>query len=321
MDTGSHLLFGFTLAGLAYLDPVVAQNAHVAEAVLIGTVIGSHAPDFDTLVRVKGYKTYLRYHRGVTHGIPALLTWPLVIAIAIGLFSDLHLSEWWSVYLWTLIAVFFHVFLDMLNSYGVQCFRPFTKKWIHYDILAIFEPFLFVLHAAGALLWICGEFDPASIFAMVYLITFVYIGFRAWEHRKLLAEVRKRFGNTGICHVVPSFSWNTWRFVLEGNDRFYTGSIVRGRILLEAEIEKERENDAIRATMGTDGVRAFLGFAQRVHVTCRELQDGYEVKWSDVRFWYNQKLPFGVDVRLDKNLNVVSDHLGWRKKTWDPPFV
>jgi inner membrane protein len=45
------------------------------------------------------------------------------------------------------------------------------------------------------------------------------------------------------------------------------------------------------------------------------------VQWRDLRFWYRHKLPFGVDVRLDRELNVVSDTLGWTKKAWEPPYV
>ncbi|WP_134686702.1 metal-dependent hydrolase [Brevibacillus migulae] len=321
MDTGSHLLFGCTLAGLAYLDPMVSQHPGVAEAVMIGTVIGSHAPDFDTLVRIKGYRTYLRYHRGITHGIPALFIWPLVISLPLGAIYGLEGSAWWSVWLWSFIAVVFHVFLDMLNSYGVQCFRPFTKKWIHLDILSIFEPILFLLHVSAAILWIFFLVDPLVLFPLVYIATVMFIILRAWIHQKRVHQVKNSFREEGVCHVVPSFSWHTWRFVLETANCFYTGRIVRGCLLLEEQIPKEEEHEAIRATMGTDGVRAFLNFAQRIHVTCKEMQDGYVVSWSDVRFCYNRKLPFGVDVHLDKDLNVLSHHLGWRKKTWDPPFV
>lgn len=321
MDTASHLLFGFTLAGLAYLDPAVSQHPVVAEAVMIGTVVGSHAPDFDALVRIKGYRAYLRYHRGVTHGIPALFLWPLVLSFPLGLIYELDLYGWMSTFFWTMCAVVLHVFLDMLNGYGVQSFRPFTKKWIHLDILSIFEPILFILHTTGAVLWILGNADPGPLLTVVYAITGIYILLRAWMHRSLVRLVQKAIPEEGICHVVPSFSWQTWRFMLETQERFYTGKIVRGRFLLEEELPKEQDHAAIRATMGTDGVRAFLGFAQRVHVTCQEMQDGYLVKWSDVRFCYNRKLPFGVDVHLDKNMNVVHDQLGWRKKAWDPPFV
>ncbi len=76
-----------------------------------------------------------------------------------------------------------------------------------------------------------------------------------------------------------------------------------------------------RATMETDGVRAFLHFAENVHVQVNELLDGYEVTWSDVRFWHNNKMPFSAAVTLDRDLNVLSDQLGWNKKSWEPPHV
>jgi len=320
MDTASHLLFGFTLAGLAQLDPVVAQQPELLVAVTCGTVIGSQAPDFDTVVRVRGYSSYLRFHRGVTHSIPALLLWPLLITSAVSQLIDVS-GAFFTVFLWTFAAVLFHVFLDMLNSYGVQCFRPFTKKWIHLDILAIFEPFLFILHLVGLGLAMMGNFAPGTVFGYVYGCTFGYIALRALYHHYLIGRVKAFLQVEGVYQVSPSFHWFRWTFVVESADHFYTGKIVYRQIILEEIIKKEDDNQVIKATIGTDGVRAFLGFAQRVHVTCKELQDGYEVRWSDVRFWHNRKLPFGVDVRLDKNLQVVKHKLGWRKKAWDPPFV
>lgn len=320
MDTASHLLFGVTLAGLAHLDPAVAQNPVLAQAVLAGTVIGSNAPDFDTVVRLRGYAAYIRHHRGVTHSLPALLLWPALIAVPLG--WGFGAAEHWEVlYRWTLAAVVFHVFLDMFNTYGVQSLRPFTKQWVHLDVLAIFEPFLFLLHAAGLALWRGFSLDPAVVFSWVYGVTFAFITIRTYQHRQLVRKVQNVLGLGGICHVVPTFSWFHWLFVLETGDRFFAGKVVRGKVCLEDILSKGEKNSVIQATVGTDGVRAFLSFAQRVHVTCRELSDGYEVRWSEVRFWYDRKLPFGVDVKLDRNLNVVSQSLGWRKKAWDPPFV
>jgi inner membrane protein len=84
---------------------------------------------------------------------------------------------------------------------------------------------------------------------------------------------------------------------------------------------KAYSSDVIEATKATDGVRAFLHFAQKVHVSFSKIQDGYEVKWRDVRFWYNHKLLFGVDVQLDQNLSVTSSTIGWSKRSWDPPYV
>lgn len=320
MDTASHLLLGVTLAGLAHVDPTVAGDPALSQAMIIGAIVGSHAPDFDSVVRFKGISTYIRHHRGITHSIPALFVWPAIISLP--LIYGFSLAEHGLLlYSWILLAVVFHVFLDMLNSYGVQCLRPIRKKWVHLDILAIFEPVLFVLHSAAAVWWLCFDGSPDQLFPLVYALSFSYIGVRAWHHGQLVRKVVAELGLTGICHVIPSFHPFHWRYVVETENCFYTGKIEYHRIMLEELYSKEEKNMIIQATMGIDGVRAFLGFAQRVHVTWQEIHDGYEVNWSDVRFSYDRKLPFGVDVQLDRDLNVVAHKIGWRKKAWNPPFV
>jgi inner membrane protein len=320
MDTVTHLMLGATLAGLSYVDPAVAHNANLAQAVLMGTLIGSHAPDLDSVIRVKGFASYIKFHRGITHSVPALFVWPAIITMLLGNGFGL-LVHWPVLFIWTFLAVAFHVFLDTMNSYGVQSARPFSKQWVHWDILAIFEPFLFLLHGTGLMMWLWLGYDPARLFPWIYTITFGYISLRSYQHRILMKRVSKTIAGTRICHVFPGFRWFHWSFVAELEDCYYTGKIVYHKLFIEEVYPKEERNAIIRATMGVDGVRAFLGFAQRIHVTCKKVKDGYEVSWSDVRFFQNRKLPFGVDVRLDQDMKVVSQKLGWRKKAWEPPFV
>lgn len=320
MDTGSHLLFGLTLAGLAYLDPAVSQNPEVAQAVMVGTLLGSHAPDFDTLVRLRGFSFYVRHHRGITHSIPALFIWPLMITLPL-LYVFGMVEYWFVLYFWTFLSIFLHVFLDALNTYGVQCLRPIIKKWIHLDILNLFEPILFFLHAMGTVLWLFFHFDPISVFPAIYCISILYVIIRFIQHYFLIHKLMKMVGLPGTYHLFPSFHWFHWRFVVESEESFYVGTLEYGRVFVKDVISNEGKNPVIEATKSVDGVRAFLEFAQRVHVSCMKLQDGYEVQWSDVRFWYNHKLTFGVDIKLDQNLKVVSQHFGWRKKALEPPFV
>ncbi|MCZ8513125.1 metal-dependent hydrolase [Paenibacillus filicis] len=320
MDTGSHLLFGATLAGLAMLSPTVANDPQLAHAVLAATMIGSHAPDFDTIARVKGYAAYIRVHRGLTHSVPALFLWPLALSFTLS-YAFAVSDHWVLLYGWSLAAVVFHVFLDACNAYGVQCLRPFNKRWHHWDILSLFDPFLFAIHAAGLVVWLNSGWNPGWMFAGVYGITFVYIAIRALYQRRVVSRVRRELSMEGICHVVPSLHWFRWQFVMETDGYFYTGT-VRGKLVQVQDVyAKDEGNSIIQATLATDGVRAFLQFAQRIHVICKEQGDGFEVQWRDVRFWYNHQLPFGVDVKLDRELNVVSASLGWRKRAWDPPFV
>ena len=53
MDTATHFAMGIGLFGLAHLDPTLSSQPETAQAILVGTVIGSQAPDFDGLSRLR----------------------------------------------------------------------------------------------------------------------------------------------------------------------------------------------------------------------------------------------------------------------------
>ncbi|UUZ79260.1 metal-dependent hydrolase [Paenibacillus sp. P26] len=167
MDTGSHLLFGATLAGLSLLSPAVAHEPRLFHAVLTAALVGSHAPDLDAAARLKSYAAYIRIHRGWTHSLPALFIWPLVLAWPIAWTFGVpeHGSLLYGI---TFAAVVFHVLLDSFNAYGVQCLRPFSKQWLHLDVLALFEPVLFGIHAAGLIVWLAAGLNPGWMFAGIY---------------------------------------------------------------------------------------------------------------------------------------------------------
>jgi inner membrane protein len=320
MDTGSHLLLGATLAGLAFVDPAVAAHPQLAHTLLFALLISSHAPDFDAIARINGYPSYLRHHRGITHSIPALFIWPALISLLTGfLFGTL--DQFAHLYIWSFSAVFFHVSLDLFNAYGVQCFRPFSKKWFHLDVLSLYEPFLFLIHLLGLVLWIITPMRPDIIFGTIYSMTFIYILIRTIYHSFVVNSVRLKLNQPGKYHVIPSLHWFQWQFVFESSTFFYTGKVEFNNVIVVDIYEKDHVNPIVEATMSTDGVRAFLHFSQHIHVYFTKKKDGYEVKWRDMRFWHNHKLPFGVDVQLDHNLNVISQSMGWSKKTWEAPYI
>ncbi len=70
MDTVSHIVIGLGLGALAQIDPAVSNHQTLTQAVIIGTVIGSNAPDFDFIYRFKGKGSYFRNHRAMSHSLP-----------------------------------------------------------------------------------------------------------------------------------------------------------------------------------------------------------------------------------------------------------
>ncbi|NWN98904.1 MAG: metal-dependent hydrolase, partial [Bacillus sp. (in: Bacteria)] len=116
MDTGTHFVMGIALGGLATIDPVVFNHPETYQSVLIATIVGSQIPDIDTVLKLRNNAIYIRNHRGITHSIPAVVLWPIIIALLLYLFyPEVNLLHVW---LWTFLAVFLHVFVDIFNAYG-----------------------------------------------------------------------------------------------------------------------------------------------------------------------------------------------------------
>lgn len=125
MDTATHLVMGVTLGSLATLDPAIAQSDIGPQAVMLATIAGSNIPDIDTVLKLRNNAKYIRNHRGITHSIPAVILWSFLISgISFAFFSD---APYLHLLLWSFIAVFLHVFVDIFNAYGTQALRPFTK--------------------------------------------------------------------------------------------------------------------------------------------------------------------------------------------------
>ena len=67
MDTGTHLVMGIALGGLSLVDPVVANHTVTFVAVMGGTLLGSQAPDADTILKLKNNAVYIRHQIGRAH--------------------------------------------------------------------------------------------------------------------------------------------------------------------------------------------------------------------------------------------------------------
>lgn len=98
----------------------------MSQAVMIAALAGSQAPDIDTILKLKNNAVYIRNHRGFTHSIPAVLFWSVLIpGILFMFYPEANLLHLW---LWTLLAVVLHVFVDIFNAYGTQAIRPFSRN-------------------------------------------------------------------------------------------------------------------------------------------------------------------------------------------------
>src|SRR5699024_11322342 len=93
-------------------------------------------------------------HRGMTHSIPAVIMWGILISFLIFLFVlEVNFLHLW---LWTFFAVAFHVFVDIFNAYVTQSIRPFSHKWVALGVINTFDHYIFFFHIAGIIARILG---------------------------------------------------------------------------------------------------------------------------------------------------------------------
>ncbi|WP_141434360.1 metal-dependent hydrolase [Bacillus sp. 03113] len=310
MDTGTHIVMGLALGGLATLDPMVAGSPATQASVMLATIIGSQAPDVDTILKLKNNAVYIRNHRGITHSIPAVLLWPLAItAVLSPFYPEANLLHVW---MWTFLAVFLHVFVDIFNAYGTQAFRPFSTKWVALGVINTFDPFIFGIHIVGLILWAIGA-NPGYTFLSIYVILIAYYILRFRAHRQVLAEVKRMIPDAIEIIISPTLKFHKWKIAVINKHQFFVGKSTHNQVQILDQFNRipVPETPVLEAAKKDKNLSAFLSFSPVYRWEIDEYDQYYEVKFIDLRYRSNGHYPFVAIVQLDVELEVLSSFTGW----------
>jgi inner membrane protein len=219
MDNVTHTLFGATLARTP-----LGRAGRGATAALI---LASNAPDIDIVTTMGGAASYLKWHRGPTHGPIGIVGLGIVTAALV----------WGAIRLWqsfkgrrqedtsqegvrfaalatvSIAGVLFHVLMDLPTSYGTRLFSPFDWHWYAADIMPIIDIYLWAILGAclffgrkatlkgspyvGGASLSGSRWDPAYRNAAIALVLMALnYGIRIASHQQALAAVPRVFGPT-----------------------------------------------------------------------------------------------------------------------------
>jgi inner membrane protein len=310
LDTGTHVVMGIALGGLATLDPAVFNSSATTTSVLIGTIVGSQIPDIDTVLKLRNNAIYIRHHRGATHSIPAVLLWPLLLtAIIYPFFSGANLLHLWA---WTFAAVFIHVFVDIFNAYGTQALRPFSTKWVALGVINTFDPIIFGIHVLGIVIWVLGA-NPGYTFLVMYAVIIGYYLLRFKAKGRVMAEVRKMIPDATEIIVAPTMKFHHWRIAAMNETQFFVGRSENNQVEILDYFNRipVPSTPVIEAAKKDKNLAAFLSFSPVYRWEVDEYTDFYEVRFIDLRYRSNGHYPFVAVVQLDSNLNYISSYTGW----------
>jgi inner membrane protein len=284
--------------------------------VLIGTVVGSQIPDADTVMRLKGNAAYIRNHRGRSHSLPALTLWILLLTAVLGLaFPGAALGH---IALWTAVAVVFHVFTDLFNSYGTQALLPVSERWIRWNVIHIFDPFIFFSHLTAILLWQLHAAPPQTIFPVLYVLIAGYYIWRVVDHTRLERGLTKQdplFRSGDRYLLIPTVHLSLWNVVKQRQDGTYAIGELRSGALRWVDDVKSDVHPAVEASKANADAAALLYYSSYTCAEVREHDWGYEVRWADVRYRHRKQYPFVAVVHLDKRYRELDSYVGWVSDT------
>lgn len=274
MDNLTHSLIGAVL-GQAGLK----RRTGLAMPALI---IGANIPDIDAacFFWLEGTE-HLGFRRGITHGPPAMLLLPLLLAGALWWFdrwqtgrgtrpdARLPISFKW-LYLLSLIGTLSHPLFDWFNVYGIRLLEPFSSQWFHGDVLFIIDVWLWALLGFGV--WFSlrrekrgGEWmRPARI---VIAVMAAYIGLNSaitWR-AEADSQMREPYPVEAIASPMPLAFWARERIVRLA-DGTWLSSDWKGRPFSPGyaypEAERCRMPDQAQLATGGSQVAAFLVWSQ-----------------------------------------------------------
>jgi inner membrane protein len=308
--------------------------------------LAAEAPDLDVLADIKGSVFGFAHHRGFTHSFLGLV---LVSAVVVGFMyliwrlrgrklknPDLP-PKWGLLFSFAYIAGLSHILLDFTNNYGIRPFWPFSEKWYSWDIVFIVEPIMWILLIAGLVLpgvftLVDQEIGSSSkgpkgrLAASVALAGVLALwGVRDYEHRRAVNALSARIyqGADPVRVSAYPYWWNVFRWsgVVETQNFFAVMPVQSSRPEVDPEQRiqiyyKPEETAVTLAAKQSYMGRIYLSWAKYPITETEQANDGYIVRFKDLRYAYPERLGAGTlscSVRLDHDLNVTAQHFGSKR--------
>jgi inner membrane protein len=297
MDPISHGLLGIAIGSFS------EGSLDLNNPYLVGSVIGAVIPDIDIVLRLKGNYTYLKNHRGATHSVFGLAVISALVTCAlIGIYSG---YSFLSLMFWVFIGGLSHTGADILNSYGAQVFWPITTKKYSLSLLLLVDLPLVIC----SILLIIYRHRKQYVYFIIALFV-VYVMIRALMRFKAIVAVKRNLQNRypiEKANILPSITrFFEWDFIVWASDLNITGTvnIINSKIQIRDKlkrVEKTLEKNFMISPVG----RFFKEFTPLYHIECQRLEEGFWVKYIDLRYYFKNDYMHHAIAYFDERFNML----------------
>ena len=297
-----------TLVGLALAEAGLKHRAPAATATLM---LGANLPDVDVASYAWGSLAALSFRRGWTHGVPALVVLPLVLATLVfgalrwrGLRrgETLERTAFAQLTFLSYVSVLTHPLLDALNTYGMRWLMPFANRWFYADTLFIVDPWVWGCLAAGA--WMARKRRSGRPARVALAMVMAYI-VAMWTGTTVVRHQARAATETALGHPaagvlvspVPMIPWERLVVVDDGERyRFGRHRWFRrpGFALGDYAVQKNHRHPAALVAAATPDGAAFLRWARLPFFVVVGHRGGTTVHIVDARYTVDPAGGFGA---------------------------
>jgi inner membrane protein len=283
-----------TLVGAAFGEAGLKTRTRFGNGALM---VAANLPDIDVLVFTTGTPA-VSFRRGWTHGVLAQALLPLALTAVLLLWDRLRPSSdsrvpparVGALLLISYVGVLSHVFLDLLNNYGVRLLMPFSDRWFYGDTLFIGDIWMWLILGLGVY-WsrrraTVRPARQALAIAGVYVLVMMVSAAAArtivrdtWtrEHGAAPAKLM-----VGPLPVTP-FSKVV---IVDAGDRYETGTFswLGPRVLMDGRFANLAGTAPVKAAQDDPYLQALLRWSRFPYFDVAPAPGGSAVTFTDLRF-------------------------------------
>lgn len=295
MDPVTHALAGVAIRNLGFKR----------KAALWVALISAIAPDFDYISRFWGADVFLRYHRGITHGFPALIAFALLMGLIFGLKKGFF-------YYFSLSALAYglHLALDLMNQYSTRVMSPLDWRQFSFDTAFIIDPYITLGLLIGVAVSLANKKRAVFAASMTLILLSLYLGGRYYLHERAEDFLKGKMSDS-VCKVTPlPNDFLRWWFLASSAEGIKTGfvDLFTGRVCVQDSYPQPAKDELIEKSKEDKVIKNFLYFARYPYPSVERSGGGAIVTWKELSFSFMAEERFVAKAHMTEDGKVLRSY-------------
>ena len=286
MDPLTHAVFGGIVSS-KYLKTKTLKTRWSKFIIFIGMLLGA-APDLDLLwpKSPENFAQNLLIHRGHSHSFFFVIVAGI---IAGGILYRIFRKKKLDLHLWMLLAISAmasHIILDLITSFGVAAFLPFSPERLGWNLVFVIDPVL----SLGLLICLIGIFcgknksfwKKAGIGFFCFYIGLSFVFLESIKFRITKEYQEENISVDEVFAQPTPFNIVLWNIAVKSGKKWYLDSLhVFSDYDFKSETVSSDPNPLPPKAMKSEEIEALRLFSRDIGLW---KQEGKKLYWEDPRF-------------------------------------